>query len=99
MKLKFNVLILTLFWSSLIFPRDYFLITFNENYEMAELVEKILLDKFNIPKEMIQLKRQHRPCLKKKNTIFQACLNDKNEIHFPTINREIIKKLEMLWKD
>jgi hypothetical protein len=98
MKLFFS-LILLLTISINAYGRDIILISFDKHEEKALVVQKILLNKFSIPKKLIQLKRSKRPCDKKIMAVMHICISDKNEMLIPVIDKDSISSFKVFFEE
>lgn len=78
--------------------RDYFLITHYKDQDRAQIVSKLLHRDFKIPKEMIRVKEKLRPCQKELYAVFQTCLINGEQLKFPVLRMDLIKKMSFLWK-
>lgn len=92
--------ILTIFlFSTISLSRETFLVTFSEHKQRAKNVEKILMNHFSIPKELIHTQKVDLPCKKLDEAIIQICISENKEMNFPYINREILNRsLKILWE-
>lgn len=102
MKLNFKYfyygLIISCFSTTLL-GREAFLISFNEYEKKAKRIERILMLRFSIPKELIHIQKVKTPCKKIDKAIIQICINENKEMKFPYINRKILNRsLKLLWK-
>lgn len=102
MKLNFNIvflLMLILFGLTPAVSRDVFLITFNSHKDKAKIIRKILVNKFVVPTNLINIKQTQKPCLKIRGAIIHICINENREMNFPFINREVLERsLKYFWE-
>lgn len=69
-----------LLFSSKLPARDIILVTFDEYKEKGRSIEKILNEKFHIPKTLITLKETTDPCKADRSSVIHLCLTGKGNM-------------------
>jgi hypothetical protein len=92
MKSIFN----SIFLFSLIHPtvgysREIVLIENLSSFEEGEVVKKILVQKYKIPKELITLKQNETTCSKNTDSIIHLCIEENGELHVARMNKYVVK--------
>lgn len=75
-----------------VYSKDLILITHNQNEQMANKIIKIIEEKFLIPRELIKLKKSHRPCQQGNSSIFHFCIDKRK-------NMRVLKKNPMFYAE
>jgi hypothetical protein len=91
MKLIFSALITYLLISQNLSAREIILIEHLDNSEVAKIVKNILIKKFQMPDQLIQVSAQDSVCSEHTEAILQLCVLKNGELEIKKINKYVLK--------
>lgn len=98
MKLFFSLIFLILF-SNTVYSSEAVLLTYLQDQELAAKAQKILINKFYIPKALITMRRTKEPCHRLENVIIHLCF-EKDQMKILYVNqKEKEEKLGVFYED
>jgi hypothetical protein len=91
MKLIFSALLTSLLISQNLAAREIILIEHLDNSEVAKIVKNILITKFQMPDQLIQISAQENTCSEHTEAILHLCILKNGELEIKKINRYVLK--------
>ena len=94
MNLYFKILLLISILSSaqMCYSRDVVIISYDKSMLKVEQVRNIIINKLQIPKQLIAIKKNINACEKISSAIIQICVSNNNKITFPILNKKVLAK-------
>jgi len=92
MKSSFKLILSLTLLSSQVMGREIFLISYDKKLPTAQMMEKILVEKFNIPKTFIKLEWSASPCKRIGHPVVQVCLTNRGKVLFPVYRHKVMTK-------
>ena len=74
-----------------VFSREVILIENQATSAEGEMLVRILVKKFNLPRELITLSNSNKPCEIKSEAIIHLCLEISGELQIRKINQYVVK--------
>lgn len=88
---KFVILILCYFCIRTAYSREIILIENMATHQEGQNLELILTNKFNIPKELIELRQNIKNCQLHTDAVLHLCLKKDGDLEIRKINEFIVK--------
>ena len=89
MKLIFSLLFSLI--SHYSYSRDIIVIENAAGDDLGQLVQTILIKKFNLPKELIALRQNKKQCSEQSDAIVLLCINSNEDLEIKKMNSFIVK--------
>ena len=68
------------------------LITYRSHSTTANKIKQIITNQIGIPKKLIEIQLQKKPCLKNFQRVLHVCIDENNELQLVTRNKEVLNK-------
>lgn len=90
MKFISKIILMTIFIIPQAFARDIIVISYNQHFEKAQMIQKILEEQIGVPTKLIRLQRQVDACAKRQFPIVQLCVDENEEMQFVVFEDEVV---------
>lgn len=88
---KFVTFIVLYFCMRCTYSREIILIENQATKEEGQKLESILINKFNLPKELIDLRHEVKICQNNSDAVLHLCLNTVGDLEVRKINEFVVK--------
>ena len=89
MKLIYSLSLLIISFNT--YSRDIIVIENVASDDLGILVQSILINKFNLPKELITLKQNQKHCSEHSDAVVSLCINSNEDLEIKKMNSFIVK--------
>ncbi len=83
---------LCLLLSSTLYAREVILVENKATKEEAQMVLRVLQEKFNIPRKLITIRNIANECAKDSDAIMHLCLKENAEVDIVKMNKFVVEK-------
>lgn len=90
MKFISKIMIMGLFFIPLSFARDIVVISYDQHFEKAQMIQRILEEEIGVPAKLIRLHRQVDACAKRQFPIVQLCVDENEEMQFVVFEDDVV---------